>query len=263
MHTRIQVMKSLLALPLALALTACASHAPRSGFLTSYEGLSSKDGAVRTGVAERKDGQALTGVRKVSLLPAELRLGPDGAWLSEEERKVLLREVDAQLCFEVSERYEIVQDGADAKVRAAVTRVAPTGRVSSAASAAASIFIPGPLGVRPGGLGGLSAEAEMLSPDDRQLAALTWNRNATAVGTDNPSLSRIGDALQFVEPFADSAAAAMTAPDVKPPGPPKPDPCAEYGPRLRPEGWLAKFATGLYVPQMSGARPETETETTR
>jgi len=257
-------MKSLFVLPLALALTACASHAPRSGFLTSYEGLTSKEGAVRTGVAERKDGQALAGVRKVRLLPAELRLGPDGAWLSEDERKLLLREVDAQLCFEVSERYEIVQDGADAKVRAAVTRVAPTGRVSSAASAAASIFIPGPLGVRPGGLGGLSAEAEMLSPEDRQLAALTWNRNATAVGTDNPSLSRVGDALQFAEPFADTAAAAMTAPDVKPPGPPTPDPCAEYGPRLRPEGWLAKFATGLYVPQMSGAKAEqSEPETTR
>jgi hypothetical protein len=33
-----------------------------------------------------------------------------------------------------------------------------------------------------------------------------------------------------------------------------PDPCAEYGPRLRPEGWLASFATGLYVPAASGAK---------
>lgn len=256
MQTRIRAVKPLLVLPLALALTACASHAPRSGFLTSYEGLTAKERAVRTGVTERKDGEALAGVRRVSLLPAELRLGRDGAWLTDEERKLLLREMDAQLCFEVSERYQIVQDGADARVRAAITRVAPTGRVSSAASAAASIFIPGPLGVRPGGLGGISAEAEMLSPQDRQIAAVTWNRNATAVGTDSPSLSRIGDALQFIEPFADKAAATMTAPDVKPAGAPEPDPCAEYGPRLRPEGWLAKFATGLYVPQMSGAKAE-------
>ena len=37
---------------------------------------------------------------------------------------------------------------------------------------------------------------------------------------------------------------------------PKPDPCAEFGGRFRPEGWAAKFATGLYVPQMSGAKAE-------
>ena len=49
----------------------------------------------------------------------------------------------------------------------------------------------------------------MLSPDGRQLAAMTWTRNATPIGTDNPSLSRVGDALQFVEPFADDAAIAI------------------------------------------------------
>ena len=41
---------------------------------------------------------------------------------------------------------------------------------------------------------------------------------------------------------------------------PSPDPCAEYGPRLRPEGWITKFATGLYVPRMSGAAPEAKSD---
>ena len=77
-----------------------------------------------------------------------------------------------------------------------------------------------------------------------------------AVGTDNPSLSRIGDALQFAEPFADDAAKAMTAKDAKPIKLAKPDPCAQYGSRMRVEGMAAKFATGLYVPQMSGAKAD-------
>ena len=32
------------------------------------------------------------------------------------------------------------------------------------------------------------------------------------------------------------------------------DPCAQFGPRFRPEGFLAGLASGLYVPEMSGAK---------
>lgn len=241
-----------------LAVAACATPAERSGLLTSYEGLKPREGAARTAVAEKKDETGLATVRRVRIEPAELAPNPAAAWMSEAERRLLLREVDAQLCFEISERYAIATEGeADARVRTVVTAVRPTGRVGSALSAASSFFIPGPIGLRvPGGLGGLSAESEMLDSSGRQLAAVTWSRSATAVGTDNPSLSRIGDALQFAEPFGDTAAAVMTPKSLKPPGPPKPDPCSSYGPRVRPEGFLARFATGLYVPQMSGARAE-------
>lgn len=98
----------------------------------------------------------------------------------------------------------------------------------------------------------------MVEVGGRQLAAVVWNRNATVIGTDNPSLSRIGDALQLVEPFADAAAAAMTAEGVKPRGVGDPDPCAQFGPRIRVEGFAARFATGLYVPGMSAARAAEE-----
>ena len=145
---------------------------------------------------------------------------------------------------------------ADAVVRPVITRVKPTGRVGSAASAAAGYFIPGPLGLRvPGFLGGLTVEAEMLGPDGAQVAALVWNRDATPIGTDDPSLSRIGDALQFAAPFADTAAAVMSPAGARPRAVPRPDPCAEYGPRFRPEGLATKVITGLYVPQASRARP--------
>ena len=252
-------MKPLVVLPLALALCACATaqHRP-AGFLTSYECLTPREGTLRAAIQERRDDAALAGVRRVVLAPtilmpdAKARLG----WLTEGEQTLLLREMDAQLCFEMSERYELVRENPDASVRAAVTAVRPTNAAGSLASAAASFFIPGPIGVRvPGSTGGFSAEAEMLSPDGRQLAAITWSRNATPIGTDNPSLSRVGDALQFIEAFADDAAKTLSAKETKSRPVPDPDPCAQFGPRIRPEGWIAKFATGLYVPEVSAAKP--------
>jgi hypothetical protein len=250
-----------LALCLLAPLAACAS-APRapSGFLSSYDGLTPRTDTLRASIRESRKAEMISAVRKVAIEPAVFTPDADAAWMTPAERALLLREVDAQMCFELSERYDLVQPGAEDahRVRTAVTAVRPTGRVASAASAAAAFFIPGPLGLRaPGTLGGLSAEAEMLSPSDQQVAAIAWTRTANAVGTDNPSLSRVGDALQFVEPFADSAAAAMTPQGLKPrrvSG--TTDPCARFGPRFRAGGLAAKIGTGLYVPSLSGARAE-------
>lgn len=251
-------MRRLLILALApMALGACTTtKAPNSGQLSSYENLTPRTGMQRAGVLEKRDETALGQIRAVFIAPTALAEGPGTTWMTPEEQTALLREMDAQLCFELTERYQLAPTdaAADGSVRAIVTQVGQTGRAGSVVSAAASFFIPGPLGLRPGGLGGLSAEAEMRSKEGRQIAAITWNRDAQAIGTDDPSLSRIGDALQFVEPFADTAAAVMTAPGVKDGETPKPDPCAGFGPRMRVEGWAAKFATGLYVPQMSGAK---------
>lgn len=248
-------MKWFVVLPLLGLLAACASPAKQTGFLSSYENLAQRQGAVRADVAERKDADALAAVRRIRLEPTQMPGNAEAAWLSDDERLALLRETDAQLCFELSKRYDLVQEGHEAQVRAAITSVRPTGRIGSAASAAAAFFIPGPIGLRvPGTLGGLGAEAEMLAADGRQLAAITWNRSAMPVGTDSPSLSRVGDALQLAEPFADATAQALTAPGAKTRRVGDPDPCGQFGPRFRPEGWAAKFATKLYVPQMSGAR---------
>lgn len=246
-----------LPLLLLLGVSACATAQGKpSGQLTSYDALAPKAGTLRVAVVERADDDALRQIDKVLIEPTRL-VGRETAWLTPEERSRLLREVDAQVCFEMSERYALTYDAtqADARVRVLVTRVKPTGAVGSAAAAAAGFFIPGPIGVRlPGSTGGLGGEAEMLDRSGRQLAALIWNRNANAVGTDDPSLSRLGDALQFAEPFADAVARTFSAEGVKARKIGDDDPCAQFGPRFRPEGFLAKFATGLYVPQMSGAR---------
>lgn len=250
-------MKRLLIVLLPLSLAACATAGRPSGQLSSYERLTPREGALRTHVSRLKISPQAPRITRVLIEPARIVDGPRTAWLTAEERTALLREMDAQVCFEISERYDLTYSptDADARVRTLITRVRPTGKFGSAAAAAAGFFIPGPLGVRlPGALGGLGAEAEMVDPKGRQLAALVWNRNATTLGTDDPSLSRLGDALQFVEPFADATAAAMTPEGVKSRRIADDDPCAQFGARFRPEGWAAKFATGLYVPQMSGAR---------
>jgi len=253
-------MKLLLVAPVVLALAACTTPPKPSGFLTSYEGLKPRPNTMRAKISERRDDAALAAVKTVRIEPSQVYSSAQADWLKEEERAMLLRELDAQLCFELSERYAIAKDSqADARVRAAITQLSGTGRVASAASAAASFFIPGPIGVRaPAGLGAIAVEAEMLSPDGRQLAAIAWARAATAVGTDDPSLSRIGDALQFIEPFADDVSSAASATENKAKKPPDPDPCAEYGPRFRAAGWATGKVTGLYVPEVNAAKPAEE-----
>lgn len=246
---------------LLLALAACASAPQQGEFLSSYEGLAPRTDMVRAGALDRSDPQALAAITAVRIEPTVFAPRAEAkAWMTPADQTALLREVDAQLCFELSERFEIAGAGAAPgvpKVRAAVTEVTPTGRAGSAASAAAGFFIPGPIGLRvPGTLGGLAAEAEMLDPQGEQVAAIVWRRSATAIGTDNPSLSRIGDALQFVEPFADAAAAAMTPEDhTARTITAETDPCREFGARFRVEGLGARFITGLYVPEVSAARP--------
>lgn len=250
---------------LAMLVTGCAtSPRPDSGFLTSYEGLEARTDTLRVAARLRADAAALDDVERVFIEPTVFHPpGQVAVDLTPDERQAVLHEVDRQLCYELSERYAVVPalTPGVVRVRAAVTGVEATGQVSSTVSAASAWFIPGPIGIRPGGLGGLAAEAELLV-DDRQAAAIVWARRANAVGTDTPSLSRVGDALQFAEPFADDTAAAMTTAGHVSAGVADPDPCARFGARTQPIGFLARFATGLYVPEVSngGTAPRSEDE---
>ncbi|MDC7682275.1 DUF3313 family protein [Asticcacaulis sp. BYS171W] len=237
----------------ALSLSACAS-AP----LTDASSLSATDNLKpgktgRTTTKEYRDTTALNGVKRVYLHPTRLMTGSSTRYtLKDNERLLVLTEVEAQLCFELAERYEIVADAAlsDAQVHSAVTWFEPTGTAGSGAAAALNFFIPGPLGLRvPGSLGGLAAEAE-LKQGKTQVAAVVWARQAQALGTDSPSLSRLGDALQFAEPFGDDAARVMS---------PEPlpakrtytttnDPCLKYGGRINETGFVLDRVTGVYIP---------------
>jgi len=241
------------------ALVACQT-APvvNSGFLTSYDGLITKEGTIRASVRERRDDAAAQGVERVFIEPAVLQPGA-ATGLSEADVAMVLGEVDRQICYEVSERFTVLP-GADreaAKVRTAIIGVNGTGQAGSAASAVANFFIPGPIGVRaPGTTGGLAVETELVGPDGRQVAALAWARNANVVGMDSPSLSRVGDALQMAEPMGDAVGDAFAPKDRKARAIADPDPCARFGPRIRPAGFLAGMATGLYVPELNTSKPK-------
>jgi hypothetical protein len=237
-------------------LSACATApTPDAGYLSRYDNLGGRGDGLRASVREWADPEALKTVSSVRIAPTVLLPGADRSGvLTPAEQRGLLRELDAQLCFELSERFAIAGPDAlaDAEVRSAVTWFLPTGRAASAASAAAAFFIPGPLDLRaPGTLGALGAEAEMTTADGRQIAVIAWARQANAIGTDAPSLMKTGDALQFAEPFADDAARVMT-PTPAPATPrfdPGQDPCRAYGPRIRAGSFVTKMITNLYVPQ--------------
>lgn len=244
-----------------LSLGACQT-APQAnaGFLQSYDALAAPGQSLRASVRQRRDDKAATSIERVFIEPSILIIGA-GAAVSQTDRGRVLREVDRQICYEVSERFTVIarpEHGA-ARIRAAVVRIDATGQAGSVLAATASYFIPGPIGVRaPGTTGGLAAEAELLGPDAAQISAIVWARNATMVGTDSPSLSHVGDALQMAEPFGDAVGDAFAPTERRARPIAKPDPCEQFGPRFSPAGMLAGFATGLYVPELSGSRPASD-----
>lgn len=250
-------------LTLGLGAAACATApAPQAGFLSSYEGLEARGDTLRASVHQRRDDALAATVERVRIEPAVLTPGV-AELLTPAEAALVRGEVDRQVCYELSERFTVVdQAGPDTgTVRLAATRIVPTGQAGSVASAAANFFIPGPIGVRaPGTTGGLAAEAELLTADGRQAAAIVWARNATVIGTDSPSLSRVGDAHQLAEVFGDMVGDAFAPPDRKVRPIADPDPCARHGPRTRPEGFVAKAVTGLYAPELSGGQAQKPAE---
>lgn len=243
----------------ALALAACqTAPAANAGFLQSYDGLQTKEGTLRVSVRDRRDDAAAQGVERVFIEPSVLTAGAaDG--IAPADVAMVLGEVDRQVCYEISERFTVLPTPAPdaARVRTAVTRIAPTGSVGSGASAVANFFIPGPIGVRPPGTTGmLAAEAELVIEDGTQVAALAWARSANVVGMDTPSLSRVGDALQFAELFGDQVGDSFAPEDRKVREIATPDPCERFGPRNQPGGFITRAVTGLYVPQTQGVRPQ-------
>ena len=248
-------------LPLAglAAATACqTAPAAESGFLSAYDRLQKREDTVRASIREHRDEARAAGVEQVWLEPAVL-VGGAGADLPEAERAMVLREVDRQVCYEISERFTLsaTPEGV-ARVRTGVVAIRPTGAAGSGVAAVANALIPGPGTLRvPGTTGGLAAEAELVA-GDAQIAALAWARNATVVGTDTPSLSRVGDALQLAEPFGDAVGDAFAPPDRAVRPIPDPDPCARFGPRTQPAGFVTRLVTGLYVPEVNTGAREAE-----
>ena len=189
-----------------ISLPACATKPPtQTGFLSNQAGMETVSGTVRAQIERQRDLDALQTVRKLALLPAKLQEGgdiPDTITL--ESRLLVLGELDRQLCFRLSRRFELVgpEDPAAARVQAVITRLQETNATASAASAAVSKLLPGGSVRLPVGRGGLSIEARLDTADGRQAAAMAWSRGAGVV-MDNGSLSQVGDAHRFTSNFAE------------------------------------------------------------
>lgn len=243
----------------AAVLGACqTAPAANAGFLSTYDGLETKEGTLRVSVRDRRDEEMTAAIERLFIEPAQLAEGA-AEGVAPGDVAVVLGEVDRQVCYELSRRFTVLHERATdaATARIAVTRIEPTGAVGSGLSAVASAFIPGPIGIRPPGTTGmLAAEAELVTVEGTQAAALAWARSANVVGMDSPSLSRVGDALQFAEVFGDQVGESF-APEgreVRPVS--EPDPCAHFGPREQPGGFITRFVTGLYVPETQGVRAQ-------
>lgn len=185
-----------------------------------------------------------------------------------DSQALVRQEIDRQMCFRLSKRFEIVptsEPGAG-RVRTAIAHIAPTNPAGSAATAAASFFIPVPFVKLRGPRisGALAAEAELVAADGQQVAAITWAKSTEGISKMDPSLSPVGDALQLAEPFAKAASDAFATKARKNRPVAKPDPCARFSPRRSASrmvgGAIIGFGTGLYAPSVSGAGRPAEPE---
>lgn len=249
-----------LAMLLMTIMTGCQSGpASRSGMLSSYEGLLAPGEPIAKRTYRRRDDAASDAVARVFIEPAILAPSLQSV-LASEERLMVLREVDRQICFEISERFPIADSlGPDvARIRTVIVDIDASDRTASVASAASSFFIPVPfLRLRiPGGTGGLAAESELLGPNGQQIAAIALRRMAQIVGRTRPSLSRAGDALQMAEPLGDALGTSFSTKKRQKIRFETSDPCRHFGPRQNAKHSLGNAlvgrATGLYVPQVAG-----------
>lgn len=243
------------------ALGACqTAPAANAGFLSTYDGLETREGTLRVSVRDRRDEGMAAAIERLFIEPAQLA-GGAAEGVAPGDVALVLGEVDRQACYELSRRFTVLHERAPdaATARIAVTRIAPTGAVGSGLSAVASALIPGPIGIRPpGSTGMLAAEAELVTVEGSQAAALAWARSANVVGMDSPSLSRVGDALQFAEVFGDQVGESFAPEGREARAVAEPDPCAHFGPREQPGGFITRFVTGLYVPETQGVKAQTE-----
>jgi hypothetical protein len=249
----------LLLAAISLATAGCqSSPAARSGYLSSYAGLPEPEQVRKSSISHRDDA-ASDALGAVFIQPARIAAGVESEF-SDEEKAMILREVDRQICFEVSKRFLVASEPAPGvgMIRTAIVRLQTNSRVGSVAAAAVDFVNPVPvLGFRvPATTGGLGIESELLSPEGQQVAAVLWSKNAGWVGRTKPSLSRAGDALQLAEPLGDTIAKGFATKDRPKLKIGDVDPCERFGSRKNIGRTVANGVvggvTGLYAPQVAG-----------
>lgn len=216
-----------------------------------------KAGGASDPKSRRED--AIKAPARVYIEPSVLMLDATTA-VSPSDQAMVRWEIDRQLCFKMSRKFEIAltPDPGAGRLRTMILGIEPTSPAGSAATAAASVFVPLPVRYRGGKIsGGLTVDSELLAADGQRVAAMAWTRSVKGLSLLEPSLSPVGDALQLAGRFA-KAADKSFPPQSSPKRPiSKRDPCARFGPRQtagRAVGAaLLSLGAGLYAPSVSGA----------
>ena len=245
-------MPCLCAAAASVVLAGCATRPPTTtGFLGDYATLQPVGDTVRAQILQRSDAAALPGVTAVVILPTRVSEQAEiDRDIPASALPLVTGEIDRQLCFELSERFEIAPAPGPgvAEVQVVVTRIQQTGAVSSVASAAISRAVPGPGSVRlPVGQGGLSVEARAVAETGRELGGMSWSRGA-GVAMDRGSLSPVGDAHRFASAFAGDFAGLIGQDRRVTRADGAADPCARFGPRLDLARRAAGIGLGLHLP---------------
>jgi hypothetical protein len=176
------------------------------GTLTSYNNL----GAAKGKLAKKRiyvDGQHLTAVKTVSIVPTTFSFSAVSRVKAEADRSLVSNALDRALCVALSDKYQMVSAGqpADLTIRSVVTDVVPTNKamagVATVVSVGTGFVLPVSVPRLPFGLGGLAVEAEAVDSGGVQSAAMVWARGANSI-QDNPRVSEVGDAYGLATRFA-------------------------------------------------------------
>ncbi|WP_421738841.1 DUF3313 family protein [Caulobacter sp.] len=215
--------------------------------------------AKKTAAKVERDDAAADAIKRVYIEPSVLEISADTP-ITAGDQDMVGWEIDRQLCFKISQRFEIAAtpDPDAGLIRTRIVAIKPTSKVGSAATAAASFFIPAPVSIRGRAIsGGLTVETILTAPGGSLAAQITWTKSVGGLSRVGPSLSPVGDALQLADPFAKAVSKAFAAKESVKRRIGKPDPCARFGPRRTAGrivgGVLADLGTGLYVPSLAGA----------
>jgi hypothetical protein len=181
-----------------IGLTACSTLPEPTGQLSGYSNLDKSKGVVaRYKTFANHDG--LAEYKRIHIRPVVITASA-AAKAGDANLNLVSNAIARDMCNALAGYYQIVdQAGADSlELAAFVTDFSPTSAKASAASSAIGFFSP--VSRLPIGLGLLSAEAEVLSPDGQQLASLVWSRKANLL--DTGGLSQISDAYAFSGGFS-------------------------------------------------------------
>ncbi|MVA26359.1 DUF3313 domain-containing protein [Agrobacterium vitis] len=196
-------------LPLAfgLGLSGCGSvPLTTSGSLKSYDKLGPVEGKLSKSRVFL-DEQTLLMARSIAISPTKLSPQARSKLHEPGSDRLVSNALDRALCIDLSDRFRVVRPGepADLTVQAEITDIVPTGKlaagVSKVTTLGTSAVLPVGIPRLPIGLGGLAVEAEALTPQGTQVAAIVWSRGANSI-TNGPRVSEVGDAYGLASAFA-------------------------------------------------------------